>query len=234
MCVRKLLPVLVGAVVVFAAAKTSPAAYQFSVDSGDLVNGEYRLQYSSQTDKYYENGSEILSGWQSGAYSYSNLKRYASWDQRWYLMPNSGPPYAGTMTWKFDFSQTGLTITDLHVQSSSHVFHHGGGSNDWVKYYVSTNGTDWVNYCTNTSGSTAGIYYDLTEHVAGSDKYLIKVEAHADSSYTHDAQIFREAGAAPRFDNQVTLIPEPSTLVIWSLLGAIGITIGWWRPRRKG
>ncbi len=30
-----------------------------------------------------------------------------------------------------------------------------------------------------------------------------------------------------------TPIPEPSTLVIWSLLGALGITVGWWRRRRK-
>ena len=28
------------------------------------------------------------------------------------------------------------------------------------------------------------------------------------------------------------LIPEPSTLVIWSLLAAIGITVGWYRKRR--
>ncbi len=28
------------------------------------------------------------------------------------------------------------------------------------------------------------------------------------------------------------VIPEPSTLAIWSLLGAIGLTVGWWRRRR--
>lgn len=29
------------------------------------------------------------------------------------------------------------------------------------------------------------------------------------------------------------IIPEPSTIVIWSLLGALAITAGWWRRRRK-
>jgi len=29
------------------------------------------------------------------------------------------------------------------------------------------------------------------------------------------------------------VIPEPSTLIVWSLLGALGITVGWWRRRRK-
>ena len=28
------------------------------------------------------------------------------------------------------------------------------------------------------------------------------------------------------------VIPEPSTFIIWSLLGALTITIGWWRRRR--
>ena len=29
------------------------------------------------------------------------------------------------------------------------------------------------------------------------------------------------------------VIPEPSTLIIWSLLGTLGITVGWWRRRRR-
>ena len=28
-------------------------------------------------------------------------------------------------------------------------------------------------------------------------------------------------------------IPEPSTLIVWSLLGASGVGIGWWRRRRR-
>ena len=31
---------------------------------------------------------------------------------------------------------------------------------------------------------------------------------------------------------QGTVIPEPSTFIIWSLLGALSLTIGWWRRRR--
>jgi probable HAF family extracellular repeat protein len=27
-------------------------------------------------------------------------------------------------------------------------------------------------------------------------------------------------------------VPEPSTLIIWSLLGALGIGVGWWRRKR--
>jgi hypothetical protein len=27
-------------------------------------------------------------------------------------------------------------------------------------------------------------------------------------------------------------IPEPSTLIIWSLLGSLAIGLGWWRQRK--
>ncbi len=30
-----------------------------------------------------------------------------------------------------------------------------------------------------------------------------------------------------------TVVPEPSSVVVWSLLGTVGITSGWWRRRRR-
>jgi MYXO-CTERM domain-containing protein len=32
---------------------------------------------------------------------------------------------------------------------------------------------------------------------------------------------------------RASVVPEPSTLIIWSLLGALGIAVGWWRRRRR-
>ncbi len=32
--------------------------------------------------------------------------------------------------------------------------------------------------------------------------------------------------------SDVSAVPEPATLVIWSLLGALGVSIGWWRRRK--
>jgi len=34
--------------------------------------------------------------------------------------------------------------------------------------------------------------------------------------------------------NPVAPIPEPSTFIIWSLLGAFALTLGWWRRSRRG
>lgn len=35
-------------------------------------------------------------------------------------------------------------------------------------------------------------------------------------------------------DLSLQAIPEPASLIIWSLLAAVGITVGCWRRRRKG
>jgi hypothetical protein len=32
--------------------------------------------------------------------------------------------------------------------------------------------------------------------------------------------------------NEQNNIPEPSTVIIWSLLGGMGIGIGWWRKKK--
>lgn len=42
-----------------------------------------------------------------------------------------------------------------------------------------------------------------------------------------DTDVFVDGASA-------SIIPEPSTFIIWSLLGAVSITVGWWRRRRKG
>lgn len=200
------------------------------VGSDDLVDGQYRLQYSSWADAYFTNGTEWVSGWTNGASEWSNLRRYAE-ATRWYLMPNAGPG-TGTVTWAFDLDQTGLVITNLQVRSSSHIFHNSG-SGDWARFYVSTNGSEWVNYSTNLLGSTAGTYYDLTEHVYGSAQYWIRAEVYVDTTSYFDGQLFREAASqAPEFENQVAmgLIPEPSLLAL--LGGPMAIVMIGRRNRR--
>lgn len=34
-------------------------------------------------------------------------------------------------------------------------------------------------------------------------------------------------------DGTVSVIPEPGALAVWSLLAALGITVGWWRRKRR-
>jgi len=43
-----------------------------------------------------------------------------------------------------------------------------------------------------------------------------------------------EGPPVPRWPSpEANVIPEPSTFIIWSLLGTLGIIVGWWRRRRE-
>ena len=49
------------------------------------------------------------------------------------------------------------------------------------------------------------------------------------STYEYDDIGFRIASTT---DGIPPIIPEPSTLIIWSLLGGLGIALGWCRRRK--
>jgi fibro-slime domain-containing protein len=66
-----------------------------------------------------------------------------------------------------------------------------------------------------TLGLTSGNAYDLD---------LFFAERHTvDSDFAFDTSIVLQ---------QPATVPEPATIIIWSLLGALGMTIGWWRRRK--
>jgi hypothetical protein len=58
-----------------------------------------------------------------------------------------------------------------------------------------------------------------------SGKQIDEIEMHVDAYFTWMCLDNIQTGHA---------IPEPSTLIVWSLLGASGIAVGWWRRRRAG
>ena len=72
------------------------------------------------------------------------------------------------------------------------------------------NGIDWSSAST---GNTSFAYPSVGEYVA-----VFRA--------TDMAGNWAEAGT------NVTITPEPTAFIIWSLLGALGLTIGWWRRRR--
>lgn len=61
----------------------------------------------------------------------------------------------------------------------------------------------------------------------------LSIPAHTPFSMTETATITHTAaGQITSFDAEIT-VPEASSLIIWSLLGAIGVAIGWWRRRQS-
>lgn len=51
---------------------------------------------------------------------------------------------------------------------------------------------------------------------------------------TGDLQESEIVDVVPLFGTDgATIVPEPATVVIWSLIGALGFSAGWWRSRRR-
>ena len=59
-------------------------------------------------------------------------------------------------------------------------------------------------------------------------------------TWSYDAEIYiyysnlPEATATGNVTLSFSSVPEPASLLIWSLLGGSGIAIGWWRRRKAG
>ena len=67
------------------------------------------------------------------------------------------------------------------------------------------------------------------------DQLVFKLELFG-SSIDRDAVLnsIEASAVGVVFDSpKVSSTPEPSTLVVWSLLGAVAITVGWWRRKRR-
>ena len=71
---------------------------------------------------------------------------------------------------------------------------------------------DFINFSGGTvaQGQVAAFYYAITDN------------SPVDSFYLRQRPNYQPLGG----------IPEPSTLIIWSLLGGLAVTVGWWRKRK--
>jgi len=65
-----------------------------------------------------------------------------------------------------------------------------------------------------TTQLTSNIYQESSFQIHGSKVVWLGYDG-------HDEEVFL-----------AHYVPEPSTFIIWSLLGALGVTVGWWRRRR--
>jgi len=163
----------------------------FVVGASDLTNPDdnfnYRMQYSLVDDKYAQNSntaSPILTGWASGVYTSTNVARVIQWDDSKYLgraSNTAGDPggrYA-TVTWKFDFTNTGAAAYNAIIAIPTSVWY--DNYNTSATWSVSIDGTNWSMVCQPTSNSAnpfVGVApsYDISEYVYGSPVFYLKAD----------------------------------------------------------
>ncbi len=111
---------------------------------------------------------------------------------------------------------TGLSYTDWHTLGIDILFN-DGAANDVVTIYVDggsvLTGPSWEAYYTAHAESVDRLSFDaspINDDFLGGGLYFDNVIV-SDTAPTGNA------------------IPEPSTVIIWSLLGTLAITVSWWR-----
>ena len=83
-----------------------------------------------------------------------------------------------------------------------------------------------------TSGSAYGQLGDSNPFQATTDYALLSDLTPIAGAITIELSHFDLGTAAVIGGLQLETVPEPSTLIVWSLLGTIGLGLGWWRKRK--
>ena len=79
-----------------------------------------------------------------------------------------------------------------------------------------------------------GLFFTMTEVGDPSNTALVTADLLSDT-FDQNYVVFhnREGGHVSYLDNvSIAFIPEPTTLLIWSLLAILGLTLGWRRRKR--
>ncbi len=100
---------------------------------------------------------------------------------------------------------------------------------------VSPDGLNWTTVASGYNDRPSLSPIDVSDILRGSDTAFVRGSISAGAQFlrtTGNADgwhkvphvyEFRAEGADP--------VPEPSALIVWTLLGALGIAVGWWRRR---
>jgi hypothetical protein len=76
------------------------------------------------------------------------------------------------------------------------------------------------------SGYTGLVTFTVSTTEPASGFYLAQTNEYVGDSIYLSGNFVLEANGSP------APIPEPTTLVVWSLLGSLAVGLGWWRKRK--
>jgi hypothetical protein len=113
-----------------------------------------------------------------------------------------------------------------------------GNDSRWAGYtsthhlYSSLNGADWSLFGSGTFVDETGVAPDYLMSASwslspGLSMRYLKYEVDGGTHWSSVGEIEIYADTSP----ELAPVPEPSALIIWSMLAALSTTIGWWRRR---
>ena len=120
-------------------------------------------------------------------------------------IPSPAEKTTGTMS--FTDKILGIIVTDQGLDDSDGVGAPGTDYPAGVQY----RGLEW------------GGQDQVTLSISGDDK-TISFDFLKANTVMDQVRVITESGAKA--------IPEPATFIVWSILGTLAITVGWWRRRR--
>ena len=147
----------------------------------------------------------------------------------WYLQDFEAA-YGGVL--KFDLKQLGGDGDAFDAVDVTFWSYQGG---ELVYSAMSNPGTEWTHYEIPLL-ATSGWVWSETTTVPTEAEMRQRLKTFAGVTVRGDYLVTVSDWDTTGLDNvaivAVDAIPEPTTLIIWSLLGTLAIAVGWWRRRK--
>lgn len=173
------------------------SSYIFRLCSKDIEKKYFYVKYSCSSDKYFRDGDHSIEGegWASCTFSHRNIFRKVEkdWDMT-YLARTEGSP-EGIITWKFDFENCDLVISNLKLNLHSEVF--DSGKVRWLIFPDLENDQPFTY-------SPSDVCPLQTQEFRGSKGFLLSAELSGGKSWQH-SQIFRQTLNSAAFPFEVEI-----------------------------
>lgn len=198
------------------------------VDLCEWKGSLYAAPWAYDGQLYKSNGTD-LDSWQTvitGAYATVNGHLLPTPDYLYSSVINSVGWHGSTVRRSSD----GETFTTIAGQGPF-KWDYGALYYDGIAYFFQNGNAGGV---PNTSGylvTDDGITATTTS--MGDWNWRIRSAVELDGAVYAIANVLDMNGNVLQDQYLLTTTPEPTTLIVWSLLGTLAITIGWWRWRKR-